>query len=99
MPKLSQKPIQQILVPLPNIETQEKIISLLESFDSRYNYLSNLIGVELDKAVLLKNSILKSAFIGKLVPQNEFDESAHILIERIKEENVKIGKTKNFERR
>jgi len=43
----------------------------------------------LKQAERLRQSILKKAFEGKLVPQDPYDEPAEKLLERIKEERVK----------
>ena len=49
----------------------------------------------------LKNSILQMAVQGKLVPQNEKDEPASMLLERIRAEKdalIKSGKIRNDKR-
>jgi type I restriction enzyme S subunit len=39
---------------------------------------------------VLRNSILKQAFEGKLVPQDPNDEPAEVLLQKIKQEKQKI---------
>jgi type I restriction enzyme S subunit len=58
------------------------------------------IDTELKKCEALRQSILKKAFSGQLVPQNPNDEPAFVLLERIKAEKAanakddKKGRTK-----
>ena len=57
--------------------------------------LKRLSGAELTRAERLRQSILKDAFSGKLVPQDPNDEPANVLLEKIrdaKEEQQPKGK-------
>ena len=45
---------------------------------------------EVKRLTLLKNSILKQAFEGKLVPQDSNDEPAEILLQKIKKEKEQL---------
>ncbi len=73
-----------IRVPLP--DEQEKIVLEVESRLSVCDKIEEGIETSLLKAEALRQSILKKAFEGKLVPQDPNDESASKLIERIKTE-------------
>jgi type I restriction enzyme S subunit len=73
-------------IPLPPKEEQEKII-----FEVRKNLAAiESTEVAMNKSLMqtdyLRNSILKSAFSGKLVPQDLSDEPAEMLLRRIKEQ-------------
>lgn len=46
----------------------------------------------------LRNSILQWAIQGKLVPQDPNDESASVLLERIREEKARLVKEKKIKR-
>lgn len=72
--------------PLPLIEDQRKIVSLVESRISIIDNMELTIEKELLKADLNKQSILKKAYKGKLVVQDPNDEPADILLQQIKEE-------------
>ena len=48
--------------------------------------LCAIAGRNIDKAEQLKQSILKKAFEGRLVPQDPNDEPASVLLEKIKAE-------------
>lgn len=71
-------------VPLPPVEEQKLIISRVEEILSVIDKLAEVTVHELNRAERLRQSILKQAFSGKLVPQNPEDEPASVLLERIK---------------
>ncbi|MDF2428975.1 MAG: hypothetical protein OPY05_00030, partial [Nitrosopumilus sp.] len=66
-------------------------ILISEKLDSVKSYCSNIRSILSDcdlKCTFLYKQILKQAFEGKLVPQDPKDESASILLERIKKEKI-----------
>ncbi len=65
--------------------------------EGRRDRLESEIETNLNKAEALRQSILKQAFEGKLVPQDLNDEPASILLERIRAEREaqKNGKVRN----
>jgi type I restriction enzyme S subunit len=52
--------------------------------------VEKVVDQSLKQAERLKQSILKKAFEGKLVPQDPSDEPAEKLLERIKAEKIKL---------
>jgi type I restriction enzyme S subunit len=72
--------------PLPPLEEQQQIVDELERVRSIIQDLENTIEANLKKAEALRQSILKQAFEGKLVPQDPNDEPATVLLERIRAE-------------
>lgn len=72
--------------PLPSIEEQEAIVELLESKFSIIENLEKSVLESLAQTEVLKQSILKKAFEGKLVEQNSKDEPASELLKRINAE-------------
>ena len=94
---LSSNALHNIIVPVPPVEEQKRIVdsidsvlSLIEQIESHKQSLSS----QIDN---IKSKILDLAIRGKLVPQDPNDEPASVLLERIraeKEELVKQGKIK-----
>lgn len=67
---------------------QEAIVDLLEERLSEADYLNETITTSLQQAEALRQSILKKAFSGQLVPQDPNDEPASVLLARIKAEKM-----------
>ena len=84
------KILSELLIPLPPKIEQDEIVNELDRIFSVIDKLDSIIDIELKRAQVLRQSILKRAFEGRLVPQNTSDEHASVLLERIrarKEEN------------
>jgi type I restriction enzyme S subunit len=73
---------------------QNKIVEEIERIFSVTNQLEKTIDANLKRSEKLRQSILKQAFEGKLVPQDPNDEPAEKLLERIKAEKAKQTTTK-----
>ena len=73
-------------IPLPPLAEQEQIVSELERCFSAADEVEATIESALIRAERLRQSILKHAFSGKLVPQDPNDEPASILLEKIRGE-------------
>ena len=76
----------KVNVPIPPLTEQEQILSELERCFSITDEVEATITSELRRAESLRQSILKHAFSGKLVPQDPNDEPASVLLEKIREE-------------
>jgi len=78
--------LENLLVPYCLAEEQEEIVQEIESRLSICDQLEATITENLQKVEALRQSILKQAFEGKLVPQDPNDEPAEKLLERIRAE-------------
>ena len=74
-------------IPLPSLAEQKQIVSELERGFSIADEVEAKITSELARTEGLRQSILKQAFSGKLVPQDPNDEPAEMLLTRIKAEH------------
>ncbi len=82
----SVKVLKEIQFPFPSLQEQQFILSEIERFLSIIDKLEATVEASLKQANALRQSILKQAFSGQLVPQNPDDEPASALLERIREE-------------
>lgn len=83
--KLNQSAMRKIPVPLPPLLEQQHMVVKIERCFSIADETEATIDAELKRAERLRQSILKHAFSGKLVPQDPNDEPASVLLEKIRE--------------
>jgi type I restriction enzyme S subunit len=87
-PNISLGDLNDLIIPLPPIGEQEQIVKEVEHFYALADHLENDIENNIKQADRLRQSILKQAFMGGLVPQDPEDEPAAELLERIKGEKA-----------
>ena len=85
-PNVNAKILSQITLPLPPFPEQQSIVSQVERRLSVADEVEKTVTTELKRAEQLRQSILKKAFSGGLLPQDPNDEPASVLLERIKAE-------------
>ncbi len=73
-------------IPLPPLAEQRRIVAEVERRLSAIQQAEAAVEANLARAERLRQSILKQAFSGKLVPQNPTDEPASALLDRIRAE-------------
>lgn len=76
-------------VPLCSLPEQQEIVRLLDEQFSVIEENEREIDAALKRSEALRQSILKKAFTGQLVPQDPSDEPASVLLERIRAEQGK----------
>lgn len=86
---VTKKQLAELPFALPSLEEQRKITDEIETRLSASDEIEKIIDPTLKQSVRLRQSILKNAFEGKLVPQDPTDEPAEKLLERIKAEKAK----------
>ena len=93
---LSSGALHNIVLPLPSIQEQERIVAKIETimplavkYEKSQNELNRLND---NIYTRLRKSILQEAIQGKLVPQDPNDEPASALLERICEEKQRLLK-------
>ena len=82
--------LKELIIPLPPLKEQKRIVAKIEESFSLIHNSEKLVDSLLLQSNYMKNSILKQAFEGNLVPQDPNDEPAEILLEKIKQEKQKI---------
>jgi len=94
---INSRELKNLVIPLPSLEEQEEIVSILDYMLPFIDLVELEIEQQLEKSETLRQSILKKAFSGQLVPQNPDDEPASELLARIQAERELIRK-KNSKR-
>jgi len=78
-------------LPLPPLSEQHRIVDEVDRRLSVIEELEALVAANVKRAERLRQSILKRAFEGKLIPQDPNDEPASVLLERIRAERKPTG--------
>jgi len=94
-PHLFQRDIKKFELLIPPLSEQDAIIEEIEAHFSVIDETEGVVNQSLIKAETLRQSILKRAFAGRLVPQDPDDEPAEKLLEHIEFESAK-QKTKSL---
>ena len=96
IPHLNKELFKNLLIPLPPLEEQKRIVAKIEELEpliNQYDQAEQELSTLNDKfPEQLKKSILQYAIQGKLVAQDENDESAEVLYAKIQAEKQKLIK-------
>jgi type I restriction enzyme S subunit len=98
-PNISTSELEEFPLPLPPLHEQHRIVEEIERRLSIADATKKTIDQSLRQAERLRQSILKRAFEGKLVPQDPNDEPAEKLLERIREEKAKRESEKKVKKK
>ncbi|MFO1043279.1 MAG: restriction endonuclease subunit S [Planctomycetaceae bacterium] len=93
MRNVSQDKIKSVVLPLPPLAEQQWIVEGASERLSQIDAAETQIEHGLLRASRLRQSILKQAFEGKLVPQDPNDESASTLLARLVESRTQVGQS------
>ena len=83
--------LREDCIPLPPVGEQHRIVDACSRQISIIDALEEEAQKRSVHAAALRQSILRSAFSGKLVPQNPNDEPASVLLERIRAERAALA--------
>ncbi|MCX6678610.1 MAG: restriction endonuclease subunit S [Methanothrix sp.] len=83
--------LRSFKVPFPPLTEQKIIVSEIERRFSASDLIESILEINQGRADRLRQSILKRAFEGRLVPQDPGDEPASVLMERIRAERAKAA--------
>ncbi len=86
VPQINHGDVEPLPVPLPPLPEQERIVVESERRLSVVDELEATVEKNLARCARLRQSILKMAFEGRLVPQDPNDEPASVLLDRIRRE-------------
>ncbi|QLH04210.1 hypothetical protein C5F49_01955 [Nitrosopumilus oxyclinae] len=89
IPFINKSKLMSFSIPVPSLKEQKIIIQKIEEEFLLVHNTENSINLLLLKIPLIKNTILKQAFEGKLIPQDPNDEHPEILLQKIKQEKEK----------
>jgi type I restriction enzyme S subunit len=89
---INQQDVKRTVFPLPSLNEQDAIVEVVEDQLSVIDHLDADLGAKLKSARALRQSILRHAFTGKLVPQDSNDEPASELLKRIASEREKCAR-------
>jgi type I restriction enzyme S subunit len=93
---VNQKNLSNVVIPLPPLAEQLRIVAKVDELmalcDEMEATEKELDELEIHFTKYLPQSILQAAVQGKLVPQNNHDESASELLKRIRQEKVQLVK-------
>ncbi len=87
-PALNKTLVEQLPIPLPPLAEQHRIVAEVERRLSIADEVSTAVESALARAARLRQSVLKRAFEGRLVPQDPSDEPASALLERVRREGA-----------
>lgn len=85
-------------IELPSIEKQKNIVKLVTKIERSKTEVDNKLEEQTKIISLLRNEILSLAVKGKLVPQDDSDEPASVLLERVREEKDRLIKEKKIKK-
>ena len=85
-----------LAITFPSLPEQQEIVRLLDEQFTVIEQNEREIDAALKRSAALRQSILKKAFTGQIVPQDPTDEPASALLERIREERTTHSTSKKI---
>lgn len=91
---ISIEAIRDVDIPLPPLYVQDQIVQKLEQLSETKDSLLSHAESQLNYTKKMREALLQEAIRGELVPQDENDEPASVLLEKIKTEKERLIKEK-----
>ncbi|MGH2611523.1 MAG: restriction endonuclease subunit S [Rhabdochlamydiaceae bacterium] len=85
---INQQDVRATPIPIPSKAEQDQLTQIIIQASTQSGELEKELIGKIRKAQNLRQSILKKAFLGELLPQDSSDEPARVLLERIKAEKA-----------
>jgi type I restriction enzyme S subunit len=85
---ITQNAFLQLALPIPPLPEQQEIVRILDEQFEAIERNERELDAALQRSEALRQSILKKAFSGRLVPQDPADESASALLARLRTERA-----------
>lgn len=92
------KEIEQIEIPVPSLNEQQKFVESYQELEGKSSSLSTELTHQLDLVKQLRQAFLREAMQGKLVPRDKNDEPASELLKKIKSEKEQLIKEKKIKK-
>lgn len=86
--------LSHVAVPLPPMDEQRQVCSRAQEELSKIDDVKRTLDADVSRSAALRQSILKAAFAGQLVPQDPNDEPASALLERIAAKRARAAPAK-----
>ncbi|MFC3995197.1 restriction endonuclease subunit S [Nocardiopsis sediminis] len=98
MPKIDQRTIEEVLIPVPDIKTQRDTADRIDEYSRSVTIISKEVEKARERTGHLRRALLTAAFNGKLAPQDPADEPASLLLDRIRDDSAAAPKRKRRNR-
>ncbi|MFE0553014.1 restriction endonuclease subunit S [Streptomyces pilosus] len=94
MPKIDQSAIENFIIPVPALDEQKRVVAAVREQTDRVSRVSAELDRALRRSVGLRNALLRTAFSGKLIPQDSEGEPVRVVLARIRTERASQAKPK-----